>query len=469
MYTPKSSRSFVPAVIVVSVLFIGVLFGMFSMTKTGNAQTPTQAPTPMGTASPSPAPATTTPSALTGWAWSSTIGWISLSSTTDSASTINYGVSINNRGSFYGFAWSPIIGWIDFNPADMAHCPAGTFSTCAPRVNPATGAVTGWIRACAATVNKDCQSADLNDGWDGWIELSGPNHISPRPDGTGGVTYNLTTGSFDGFAWGSDVVGWINFDANDVPIVGSGSTITASNPPGLNPCNPTYQVCGSGGGSTPIVVGGCTMYPSTLPDTNGNLVTTAKATNVGGGNGSFGSYTYQWSNGSGFSGGYTSSSTHTFAYTQGTSNQTYTPLLQIKDTAGNVSNPISCNPPVTVNSNQPNTNLIMTLDNAVQPSGELSLQGTPTLVVKQNSTAYANINASGIDWRSFTPQTNTAYWTAQGFGPGALTHAVTNIPLNTSVVGDYSMIYTYSDTSDKTNYSGSIDLQVIPAATIEEQ
>ncbi|MEI6479170.1 MAG: hypothetical protein WCO18_02650, partial [bacterium] len=76
------------------------------------------------------------------------------------------------------------------------------------------------------------------DGWDGWISLSGSNY---------GVTYASTTGYFSGFAWGSDVLGWISFNNSssgdstiyavkgpssapvpDAPVVTTGSTVSSS-------------------------------------------------------------------------------------------------------------------------------------------------------------------------------------------------------------------------------------------------
>ncbi|MFA6463584.1 MAG: hypothetical protein WCV55_01105 [Candidatus Paceibacterota bacterium] len=76
--------------------------------------------------------------------------------------------------------------------------------------------LTGWARACAGTIGGDCNSATRTDGWDGWISLSGS---SP----TYGVKLSNSQGSHN-YAWGSDVVGWINF--GNVSIV--------------NPCTPTY-------------------------------------------------------------------------------------------------------------------------------------------------------------------------------------------------------------------------------------
>ena len=51
-----------------------------------------------------------------------------------------------------------------------------------------------------------------NTGWDGWISLSGTLYPSPDLTGNSGITYNPTTGTFTGYAWGSDVVGWLNFN-----------------------------------------------------------------------------------------------------------------------------------------------------------------------------------------------------------------------------------------------------------------
>ncbi len=113
-----------------------------------------------------------------GYAWSETIGWISLSGP-------GYGLDIDGSGNVTGYAWSENIGWISAQAADVAGCP---IAPCAPAL---TGtAMTGWLKAIAANGN----------GWDGWISLSGTGY---------GVTN--TNGVYAGYAWGSDVVGWIDF------------------------------------------------------------------------------------------------------------------------------------------------------------------------------------------------------------------------------------------------------------------
>jgi len=142
---------------------------------------------------------------LSGHAWSSTIGWISFDGP-------GYGVVIEPvTGDIYGYAWSSTIGWIKFG--GLENFPSGGGDNA--RIDLVTGAVAGWARACAATVNADCTGAvDPNAGdWDGWISLSCTN-----TGGCGAGDYGLTTtsitpthGSFSGYAWGSLVIGWIDF------------------------------------------------------------------------------------------------------------------------------------------------------------------------------------------------------------------------------------------------------------------
>ncbi len=173
-------------------------------------------------------------SELTGWGWSPNIGWISLNcSNTNSCTTSNYKVQIatttTTDGVFSGYAWSSNIGWIKF---------AGDKDHEGPVIDLDKGSVTGWIRACAGTINKDCASVDRTDGWDGWMKLSEPGTIYPtrRTDGSGGLTYDPATGQFVGYAWGG-LLGWITFSPNVPPpsnakcpgcIVVTGNTPTAA-------------------------------------------------------------------------------------------------------------------------------------------------------------------------------------------------------------------------------------------------
>ena len=138
---------------------------------------------------------------VNGFAWSENIGWVSMNSSNCDAnndgladgavagcplagvSISNYGVNIDSLGNFSGFAWSENIGWIQFDPVG----PYPASPNYSAKMDTATGAVTGWARALS-----------YGGGWDGWLKLDG-------------VSINKTTGNFTGFAWGSDVMGWVSF------------------------------------------------------------------------------------------------------------------------------------------------------------------------------------------------------------------------------------------------------------------
>lgn len=131
-----------------------------------------------------------------GWAWSSNIGWISLSCRNTGSATQNYGLDVDFvNHTIAGFAWSDNVGWICFGLA----C-TGTPQIDLPlRANydEDTGAVSGWAKI-------------LSLGDDGWLRLRGgsaPNDygITKNPDGT-----------LSGFAWnGWDIpglgIGWVRF------------------------------------------------------------------------------------------------------------------------------------------------------------------------------------------------------------------------------------------------------------------
>ncbi len=141
---------------------------------------------------------------MSGFAWSSNVGWISFNCTNvGSCGTANYGVHMNANGwltgneasSTPGYAWSSNIGWIQFG--GLSGFPSGS-GTYAQNAQVVSGNLRGWARALSH-----------GGGWDGWISLSGtaPNY---------GVT--LSGNSFSGYAWGSTVVGWLTFN----PSTGNG-------------------------------------------------------------------------------------------------------------------------------------------------------------------------------------------------------------------------------------------------------
>ncbi len=128
---------------------------------------------------------------VSGYAWSSNVGWLKFAGP-------GYGVSIDNdSGAFSGYAWSPNIGWVNFNNAELD-------------LNAET--VSGTARACAgAGIGCVGDSPSEAGGWDGLISLSGSSYgVSRivRPSGC----------SLEGWAWGSDVLGWLRFGGTNYSV-----------------------------------------------------------------------------------------------------------------------------------------------------------------------------------------------------------------------------------------------------------
>lgn len=125
---------------------------------------------------------------LTGYAWSDTIGWISLSGP-------GYGMQKDESGNITGYAWSDNIGWIQ--AGGLSGFPAGP-GTVAENAKVVGSTLVGWIRALSGNTSQ-------SGGWDGWISLGGANPS---------YSVNVSeSGLVSGFAWGSDVVGWIDFSS----------------------------------------------------------------------------------------------------------------------------------------------------------------------------------------------------------------------------------------------------------------
>lgn len=132
---------------------------------------------------------------MTGYAWSSNIGWVSFNCTNDSScGTADYGVNKNGDGTLVGYAWSSNIGWIQFG--GLSGFPSGSGTT-ASNATVSGSNLVGWARALSYD----------GAGWDGWISLTG---TVP----TYGVSFSGTT--FTGYAWGSAVIGWLLFDVQNV-------------------------------------------------------------------------------------------------------------------------------------------------------------------------------------------------------------------------------------------------------------
>jgi hypothetical protein len=139
---------------------------------------------------------------LSGYAWSDNIGWVSFD-----------GVKVEVNNNLSGYAWSDNIGWVSFNEA--TGCPT---SPCQPKIE--ANKIVGWAKALSAD----------NKGWDGWISLGTQTGDS--------ISYGptLSGNTFSGFAWGSDVVGWLDFSqvtgqTTPSPDCGTAEGQTFSNPP----------------------------------------------------------------------------------------------------------------------------------------------------------------------------------------------------------------------------------------------
>lgn len=132
---------------------------------------------------------------LTGYVWSDTIGWISMSGS-------NYGIILGGDDTLSGYGWSENIGWVSANSSDLSGCPSGS---CVAKI--INGQLQGWLRALSN-----------GGGWDGWISLRGSNY-GPTADNAGNMS---------GYAWGSDVVGWLDFSyayVDYAPCTFNGQTI----------------------------------------------------------------------------------------------------------------------------------------------------------------------------------------------------------------------------------------------------
>lgn len=185
------------------------------------------------------------------------LGWISMNGT-------NYGVTVDlDTGDFSGYAWigngddgAGSTGWVDFAPTSN---PPGL-----PRHGvrkEANGTLTGWAKVISM-YNEDPST--------GWIKMS--------KDATdGGANYGVTidgSGKFSGYAWGSDVLGWIDFapaiaGSNGVRLSTLACTagVVLSSGGSWGACSEDPAFCSSNPSGTPITgtqVGTCgTGYSGT--------------------------------------------------------------------------------------------------------------------------------------------------------------------------------------------------------------
>src|SRR3989344_1616789 len=126
---------------------------------------------------------------LEGWAWSANVGWLEFPSV---ASGKSYGVTLNETtGVLTGDAWSQNIGWVNFTGVTL---------------DSITKALTGSAQVRSVLSSVITQTG----GWDGLIKMS------PTDGNTGWGVRKVPNDSsgerLSGYAWGNNVVGWLNFD-----------------------------------------------------------------------------------------------------------------------------------------------------------------------------------------------------------------------------------------------------------------
>lgn len=192
---------------------------------------------------------------LSGYAWSSNIGWISMNCENHAGCSVSdYGVNVTPSGLMEGYAWSPNVGWLSFNQSDLGGCPSGT---CEARFTRGNGQVSGWVRSCAVFASGcsgGLKPVSQRGNWEGWIHLRG---------GSGANAYGVFVSGtiWSSFAWGggSDalgtdgVIGWLSFSGPGYSVVGTGDAV-ASGP---------FVSCGGTPGATLVnrdVTWTCTTY-----------------------------------------------------------------------------------------------------------------------------------------------------------------------------------------------------------------
>lgn len=150
---------------------------------------------------------------ISGWAWSSNIGWISFNSSDPGAGGSPYKVEVNVNGGLSGYAWSTNVGWISFYRSDTGNPPSndpgngsGYIAIASPsgQLGKSNVYIDGWARALS-----------YGGGWDGWIRFD---------HGQTGEAYIEPSYQLNGWTWGSDVIGWVSLSSDNCDSDGNGIT-----------------------------------------------------------------------------------------------------------------------------------------------------------------------------------------------------------------------------------------------------
>lgn len=144
------------------------------------------------------------PSALSGYAWSSNVGWLSFNSANETAAIGSHSVDRDASGNLNGYAWSPNIGWVKFGALETQTMPTISAAPGTQQVNAkvdiATGRLIGWARACAGMSDPvHCTDAatPADSGSTAMTPLifrvgSGPNGQAPASTDSYSTSYSWT-------------------------------------------------------------------------------------------------------------------------------------------------------------------------------------------------------------------------------------------------------------------------------------
>jgi hypothetical protein len=147
---------------------------------------------------------------VTGWAWDSKGGWVSMNDTNVNSGGGSYGVYYDGIAkTLTGFAWSPNSGWMCFGSTCATQCPGLTPAGTSPTATvDASGNVSGWAKFC-------------NLGALGWVSLNCSNMAGEcAAAGNYKVNINLSTGVFTGWGWEGlgttpNGWGWLSFNCSN--------------------------------------------------------------------------------------------------------------------------------------------------------------------------------------------------------------------------------------------------------------
>lgn len=147
---------------------------------------------------------------LTGFAWSGIddditgtleagAGWISFNCENDGygCGANPYGVTVDlaNGGALDGYAWSSTLGWLSFVPADTSVCGTPNAYIDTDNLINGDGVIRGWARFLVGGNDSE---------WNGCVRFDN------APDAL--TTIDMQSGQVGGSAWGSNLLSWISFD-----------------------------------------------------------------------------------------------------------------------------------------------------------------------------------------------------------------------------------------------------------------